>query len=52
VIRDTNAREAISCIITAKLDENTEYAFDELRKLLDDEAGCPIIYNHYYTDNV
>ncbi|KAK9578591.1 hypothetical protein V6Z92_009264 [Aspergillus fumigatus] len=52
VIRDTNAREAISRIITAKLDENTEYAFDELCKLLDDEAGCPITYNHYYTDNV
>jgi hypothetical protein len=52
VIKDTDAREAISPIITEKLDDNAEYASCELSKLLDDEAGCPITYNHYYTDNV
>ncbi|GFF76201.1 hypothetical protein CNMCM6936_003813 [Aspergillus lentulus] len=52
VIKDTNALETISPIITAKLDGNAEDAFRELSKLLDDEAGCPITYNHYYTDNV
>jgi ATP-dependent 26S proteasome regulatory subunit len=52
VIKDTNARENILRIIVAKLDENAECAFRELSQLLDDEAGCPITYNHYYTDNV
>ncbi|GFF25411.1 interferon-induced GTP-binding protein Mx1 [Aspergillus udagawae] len=52
VIKDTNARENILRIIVAKLDENAECASHELSKLLDDEAGCPITYNHYYTDNV
>ncbi|GFF82371.1 putative dynamin GTPase [Aspergillus lentulus] len=52
VIRDNNAQEAISYIITAKLDDNAECALQELVKLLDDKAGCPITYNHYYIDNV
>jgi hypothetical protein len=52
VIKDTNAREAISPIINDKLDDNAEKAFQELSKLLDDEAGCPVTYNHYFTDNV
>lgn len=52
VIKDTNARENICRRINATLDENVKCAFNELGKLLDDEAGCPITYNHYYTDNV
>ena len=52
VIKDTNARENICRHIFATLDENTKCAFNELSKLLNDEAGCPITYNHYYTDNV
>ncbi|KAE8307043.1 hypothetical protein BDV41DRAFT_582740 [Aspergillus transmontanensis] len=52
VIKDPSARDNILRIIVAKLDENAECAFHELCKLLDDEAGCPITYNHYYTDNV
>jgi hypothetical protein len=42
VIKDNDARETISRIITAKLDDNAECASQELVKLLDDEAGCPI----------
>lgn len=52
VIKDTNSRENICRQIIAKLDENANCAFNELDRLLDDEAGCPITYNHYYTDNV
>jgi hypothetical protein len=52
VIKDTNTRKKILRIIVAKLDENAECGFHELSKLLDNEAGCPITYNHYYTDNV
>ncbi|KAB8239932.1 P-loop containing nucleoside triphosphate hydrolase protein [Aspergillus flavus] len=52
VIKDPSARDNLLRIIVAKLDENAECAFHELCKLLDDEAGCPITYNHYYTDNV
>lgn len=52
IIKDTNALETISLIITIKLDGNAEDAFYKLSKLLDDKAGCPIIYNYYYTDNV
>ncbi|KAF9892695.1 hypothetical protein FE257_001097 [Aspergillus nanangensis] len=52
VIKDTNARENVFRHIIAKLDENSQCAFNELKKLVDDEAGCPITYNHYYTDNV
>ena len=32
--------------------ENAKCTFNELGKLLDDEAGCPIMYNHYYTDSI
>lgn len=52
VIKDTNARDNICRHITSTLDGNAKFAFDELNKLLEDEAGCPITYNHYYTDNV
>lgn len=52
VMKDTNARENICRHIVTILDENAKRAFNELSKLLDDEAGCPITYNHYYTDNV
>ena len=52
VIKDTNARENIHQRIISTLEKNAKCAFNELRKLLDDEAGCPITYNHYYTDNV
>lgn len=52
VIKDTDARENILRNIVAELDENAKNAFGELNKLLDDEAGCPVTYNHYYTDNV
>ncbi|KAH3056699.1 hypothetical protein KXV27_009290 [Aspergillus fumigatus] len=52
VIKDTNARQTISSIITEKLGDNAKGALHELSKLLADEAGYPITYNHYYTDNV
>lgn len=52
VIKDTNAQENVCQCVTATLDENVKCAFNELEKLLDDEAGCPITYNHYYTDNI
>ncbi|THC87246.1 hypothetical protein EYZ11_013308 [Aspergillus tanneri] len=52
VINDTDVWETISRSISATLDENVKGAFNELDKLLEDEAGSPITYNHYYTDNV
>lgn len=52
VIKDENARDNIRRHITATLDGNAKCALDELSKLIEDEAGCPITYNHYYTDNV
>lgn len=52
VIKDTNIWDNICQHITATLDGDAKCAFDELSKLLEDKAGCPITYNHYYTDNV
>lgn len=52
VIKDANVRENLCRSVTATLDENVRGAFNELNKLLEDEAGSPITYNHYYTDNI
>ena len=52
VIKDTNAQENVCRCVIATLEENVKCEFNELGKLLDDEAGCPITYNHYYTDNI
>ena len=52
VIKDTNAQGNVCRCVIATLDENVKCAFNELEKLLDDEAGCLITYNHYFTDNI
>ena len=43
VIKDTNARESIHRRIIATSEENSKCAYNELRKLLDDEAGMGLI---------
>ena len=52
IIKDANVRESLCQSVTATLDENVRGALNELNKLLEDEAGFPITYNHYYTDNI
>ncbi|KAL4965069.1 putative dynamin GTPase [Aspergillus stella-maris] len=38
--------------IKVSLDSNAQKAYEELDKLIQDEACHPITYNHYYTDNI
>ena len=52
VIRDMKTLANIQRSVKAKLEKNMENGFEELGKLLQDEAGYPITYNHYYTDNI
>lgn len=45
-------RENLRQSVTIALKENIRVADKELNKLLQDETGHPITYNHYYTDNI
>jgi hypothetical protein len=52
VVKDAGVRDKWRKLILLKFEENTRDAHDELAKLLEDEKGHPITYNHYYTDNI
>jgi hypothetical protein len=52
VVRDEQVRQNLRRIITNTLNENVQKAHQELARLLHDEQGHPITYNHYYTDNI
>ncbi|PLB48767.1 hypothetical protein P170DRAFT_425786 [Aspergillus steynii IBT 23096] len=52
VIKDINVRENVLRRITVSMENNARAASSELAKLLEDEAGSPITYNYYYTDNI
>ncbi|KAI9040408.1 putative dynamin GTPase [Aspergillus affinis] len=52
VIKDTDVRENVLQYITVSMENNAKAACSELAKLLEDEAGSLITYNHYYTDNI
>ncbi|KAI8945591.1 interferon-induced GTP-binding protein Mx [Xylaria longipes] len=41
-----------SPIVADALKERREAAFEELKKILDDNKSAPINYNHYYTENL
>lgn len=52
VIVDDQVRSSVKSRIRKSLDSNLEKARNELHNILLDEAGHPITYNHYYTDNI
>lgn len=52
VVNDKLVQENLLQNVNDRLEENVRAAFEELNKLLQDEAGSPITYNHYYTDNI
>jgi hypothetical protein len=52
VVLEEDMRQEILPIVTSRLEEMKEAAFDELQKILADEKHQPITYNHYYTDNI
>ncbi|KAJ5907937.1 Dynamin [Penicillium taxi] len=52
VVKDSEVRSNLWKRIMSTLQGNVKNAYQELAKLLQDEQGHPITYNHYYTDNV
>ncbi|KAL5401303.1 hypothetical protein PMIN03_011629 [Paraphaeosphaeria minitans] len=52
IIMDDEVRSSVRARIRQSLDTNLEKARSELQNILQDEAAHPIIYNHYYTDNI
>jgi hypothetical protein len=52
VVKDPKVRQSITQGIKVTLDINAREAYEELDKLLGDEARHPVTYNHYYTDNI
>lgn len=52
VAKDTKVRDNLRRSMMNTLDRNVHNAQEELEKLLQDEQGHPITYNHYYTDNI
>jgi hypothetical protein len=52
VVRDAKVRDNLRKSIINTIDGNVQNAHQELAKLLQDEQGHPITYNHYYTDNI
>ncbi|KAJ5987720.1 Dynamin [Penicillium waksmanii] len=51
-IKDVKVRENICRLVSLTLEENVQAAEHELERILEDESRQPIIYNHYYTDNI
>ncbi|KAF9876541.1 dynamin [Colletotrichum karsti] len=45
-------RADVNTLCQGRLENARRNAYDELRKLLEDEEQHPITYNHYYTDNI
>jgi hypothetical protein len=52
VIKDPKVHQSLIQGIKVMLDINAQEAYKELDKLLGDKARHPIMYNHYYTDNI
>jgi hypothetical protein len=52
VLKDVTVRNKLWKNLKIALDKNVEDSHEELAKLLQDEQGHPITYNHYYTDNI
>lgn len=52
VVKDLEVLQNLTQGIRATLDVNAKQAYEELDKLLGDEARHPVTYNHYYTDNI
>lgn len=52
VIKDSKVRDGLRRSIMDSLNDNVRQAHEELGRLLEDERGHPITYNHYYTDNI
>jgi hypothetical protein len=52
ILEDVTVREKVWKNVKIALDKNIEASHEELGKLLQDEQGHPITYNHYYTDNI
>lgn len=52
VLEDVTVREKVWKNVKITFDKNIEASHEELGKLLQDEQGHPITYNHYYTDNI
>ncbi|KAI1454736.1 putative dynamin GTPase [Annulohypoxylon moriforme] len=48
VTRDDHLRRQILILFEKGLGETRKFAYDELEKLIDDESGEPITYNHVY----
>jgi hypothetical protein len=51
-IADDLVRRGIQQRIQQSLDTNIRNAQEEMEKILSDERGHPITYNHYDTDNI
>ncbi|KAJ5110792.1 Dynamin [Penicillium argentinense] len=52
VVKDAGVYDKLQKHIMTTFNENTGNAHGELSKLIQDERGHPITYNHYYTDNI
>lgn len=52
VLRDITVRDKLWKDLKIAFDNNVEASHEELGKLLQDERGHPITYNHYYIDSV
>lgn len=52
VVKDSAVHDKLQKHIMTTFDANAGDAHEELAKLIQDERGHPITYNHYYTDNV
>ncbi|KAL2856524.1 P-loop containing nucleoside triphosphate hydrolase protein [Aspergillus pseudoustus] len=52
VVKDAKVRQSLTQSIRNTLDVNAREAYEELNRILGDEARHPITYNHYYTDNI
>ncbi len=52
VLKDITVRDKLWKDLKTVFDNNVESSHEELGKLLQDEQGHPITYNHYYIDNI
>lgn len=52
VLMDVTVRDKLWKDLKTAFDNNVEISHEELSKLLQDEQGHPITYNHYYIDNI
>lgn len=52
ILKDVTVRNKLWKNVKTALDKNVKESQKELVKLLQDEKGHPITYNHYYTDNI